>query len=189
MHKWTKEDLDRFAVLYREHSLKDCSRIMGIPESVLKSATKNRKIHSGRTGQFKKGHVPFSKGQKMSPERYEKCKQNMFKKGNVPANYRPVGSERINVDGYIEIKTADPNIWELKHRVVYAQHFGELKKGDAIIMLNGDKTDLRPENLMKVTKSELARINQNKLHSEDTEISRSKALIGKLIAAKHRRSK
>ena len=113
----------------------------------------------------------------------------MFKKGNVPANYRPVGSERINVDGYIEIKTADPNIWEIKHRVVYAQHFGELKKGDTIIMLNGDKTDLRPENLMKVTRSELVRINANGLHSDNTEIGKTKALIGKLIAAKHRRSK
>ena len=28
----------------------------------------------------------------------------MFKKGNVPANHRPIGSERITVDGFVEIK-------------------------------------------------------------------------------------
>ena len=37
------------------------------------------------------------------------CERTWFKKGHIPANYRPVGSERVNADGYIEVKVADPN--------------------------------------------------------------------------------
>lgn len=55
---------------------------------------------------MKNGNIPFNKGKKgyMSAEQYEKCKQTMFKKGNIPANHRPIGSERVGKDGYILIK-------------------------------------------------------------------------------------
>ena len=48
-------------------------------------------------------------------------KKQHLKKGNRPHNYRPVGSERITVDGFIEIKVADPNKWDLKSRVIYQE--------------------------------------------------------------------
>ncbi len=38
----------------------------------------------------------------------------MFAKGNVPPNHRPVGSERISKDGYIEVKVAEPKQVEIK---------------------------------------------------------------------------
>ena len=41
----------------------------------------------------------------MTPEAIERTKATRFKKGDKPGNHRKVGSERITVDGYIEIKT------------------------------------------------------------------------------------
>lgn len=47
---------------------------------------------------------------------YEKARKTMFRKGNIPANHKPIGYERINADGYIEVKVAEPNKFRLKHR-------------------------------------------------------------------------
>ena len=42
---------------------------------------------------------------------------------------------------------------------------------------------------MKLTRAELARLNQTHLHSFDTELGRSKALIAKILSAKGKRNK
>ena len=62
-------------------------------------------------GRFEKGHVPANKGKKMPAAVYEKSKHTMFRKGHQPNNHREVGSERINVEGYAEIKVAEPRPW------------------------------------------------------------------------------
>ena len=49
---------------------------------------------------FKKGQVPWNKGIKNSTGYSE----SRWKKGNIPHTARPVGYERINKDGRIEIK-------------------------------------------------------------------------------------
>ena len=70
-------------------------------------------------GRFEKGQQSHNKGKKVSPEQYEKMKATMFKKGDKPANIKPVGSEREDIDGYIKIKIAEPNKWQHKHRVIW----------------------------------------------------------------------
>ena len=63
----------------------------------------------------------------------------MFKAGNIPNNYRPIGSERIDCDGYVMVKVADPNSWRLKQRVLYEQYHGvKLEKSDVVLFLDGD---------------------------------------------------
>ena len=75
-------------------------------------------LNSGLTGRFENWHVPFNKGWKgwVAPG----TERTRFQKGNRPTDWRPVGSERIDSkDGYVFVKIAEPNVWALKHRVVY----------------------------------------------------------------------
>ena len=138
-------------------------------------------LNTGRNGQFPKGNVPMNKGKKMSPEVYEKCKGTMFKKGQTPVNRRAVGSERVTVDGYVEIKVAEPNKWKLKHRVVWEQHNGPLPRYDAIVFLDGNSLNTDISNLKHVTRKELLLMNQNHLFSDDADITNVGVNLVKLI--------
>lgn len=142
----------------------------------------NYHISSGtHGGRFQKGCIPHNKGKKMPPEIYERVKHSMFHKGHTPVNHRPVGSERINVDGYTEIKVADPNKWRLKQRVIYEQYYGvELTKDDVIIFLDGNKQNLDIDNLFRLSRAALVRYNQDGFYSNDPEQSRAAASLALL---------
>lgn len=127
--------------------------------SQIKSFKGNNKVQSGMDTRFKKGTVPPNKGKKMSAEQYAKSSRTMFKKGGIPQNYRPVGSERVNVDGYIEIKVADPSKWELKHRFVWEESNGKIPAGMNLIFKDNNPLNVKLDNLMLVTRAENMIIN------------------------------
>jgi hypothetical protein len=52
----------------------------------------------------------------------------------------------------ITLKIADPNVWELKHRHVYAAHFGPIPEGCNIQFINGNRQDCRIENLYLISR-------------------------------------
>ena len=162
---------------------------IALKKSQIKNFKTRYKAKSRTTGgQFKKGSIPYNKGKKMPPEIYEKVKGTMFKKHHIPHNHREVGSERISKDGYIEVKTKEPNKWELKHRIVYRQFYKQdIKKGEVVIMLDGDKLNLSPENLQKITRAELVRYNQDGLHGSNAELNRVALSIARLKTAKSKR--
>lgn len=133
---------------------------------------------------FKKGSIPHNKGKKMSPEIYEKVKETMFKKGNSPVNHREVGSERINVDGYIEIKVAEPNRWRFKHRIIWEQVYGEIPKGYNVQFKNHNPQDCRIENLYLICRADqLAKENSYwaKYPKEIQELIHLKGLVNRAI--------
>lgn len=136
-------------------------------------------------GCFKKGQTSFNKGKKwneyMSEEGQANSRKTTFKKGNTPVNHREVGSERINVDGYIEIKVAEPNKWDLKHRVIYRQHYGEIPQGYNIIFLDGNKRNLNINNLKAVSKAEDLIMNNNGLFTTDREITNTGSILASVI--------
>lgn len=157
-----------------------------LSRSQLKNFKVNHGIRSGTTGgQFIKGQQAHNKGKKMPPELYKKCAPTMFKKGQRPINHREVGSERINVDGYTEIKVAEPNKWRLKQRVVYEQYYEEmLSSNDVIIFLDGNKQNFDIENLFKLSRSALARYNQDHMYNFNPEITLAAAQIATIKALK-----
>lgn len=128
-------------------------------------------------GQFKKGHNTWNKGTKG----LMKANKTSFKKGNVPQNYRPVGSERINKDGYIEVKVSDPNKWETKNKIVYKKYFGDIPKGYKVIYADGNKFNNEPDNLILVSSSELLIANRNHLIYNNKDLTESGILISKVI--------
>ena len=146
---------------------------------------RNNKLNSGLTGQFKKGNVPHNKDKKqveyMSQEAIEKTKETRFKIGNKPKNYRPVGSERITKDGYIEVKVADPNKWETKNKIIYKQYFGDIPEGHKIIYADGNKLNNDINNLILVSDNEELIMNRYRLRTENIELTKTGYLIAKVI--------
>ena len=82
--------------------------------------------------QFKPGHIPLNKGQKMSKDLYDIVKRTMFKKGNKPMNTQPIGTihQRKDTGGkmYLYIKLADSK-WQLLNRYTWEMHNGPIPKG------------------------------------------------------------
>lgn len=142
----------------------------------LQGVANRRGIKTGRTGKYEKGNVPFNKGKKGGFGGVE----TQFKKGQRPKNFKEIGSERINIYGYTEIKTQNPNIWRLKHIVIWERKYGPIPKGHCLIFLDQNKQNLSLDNLSLVTRSELARMNQNKLFSSNPEMTKIGLNIAKI---------
>ena len=157
-----------------------------ITSRTIKSYKANNKLNSGLTGKFRKGQTPHNKGKKMPKEVYEKVKHTMFAKGNVPPNHRPVGSERISKDGYIEVKVAEPNKWRLKQRVVYEEAKGKIPESCPIIFLDGNKRNFDIDNLRCITRSELLYLNCNGLNNSN-EITETGILMARLDRTKNKK--
>lgn len=153
----------------------------------IKAYKGNHGLSSGLTGRFKKGHIPANKGKKgICASGSEK---GWFRKGHVPANHKPVGSERIDVDGYVLVKTAEPNEWKLKHRLVWQEHNGEIPEGKIVTFLDGDKQNTHRGNLVLITNEENLEMNRSGLRGRDPELTRTGSLVARLTACKNQRKK
>ena len=91
-----------------------------------------------------------------------------FKKGHVPANRKPLGTERIDVkDGFIQIKIAEkdpytglPTRYKNKHVWLWEQQHGPVPPGMVVAFTDGNKQNCKLSNLMLITRAELLRLNQ-----------------------------
>ncbi|MPW43334.1 HNH endonuclease signature motif containing protein [Acinetobacter guerrae] len=170
--------------LERKELTANVNRIFGTEFTVdaIKALCKRRKWNTGRTGHFTKDHKPWNTGTKGV------CKPNSgnFKKGQITWNKKPVGYERIcSKDGYVLIKVAEPNVFKLKHRVVWEEANGDVPEGYIVAFKNMDRTDCRLENLILMSKSEMARYNQSfKLLAND-QSNESCLLMAKVKAKIH----
>jgi len=151
------------------------------------SNTKNRYgLKSGITGgQFEKSHEPWNKGLKGI------CtggKETQFKKGQRPLNYRPVGSERIT-DDYVMVKVADPRTWKMKHVVVWEKENGPVPKGYTVIFGDKNRRNFELNNLILVSREQLARLNQNHLIADDAELTKTGLIIADIYSKIGKRKK
>lgn len=189
MHKFSDEQIEfireiapgRYAAEITEMVNKQFN--LDLKVSQIESCKKNHNIMSGIDSRFKKGMIPYNKGKKgsMSPEQYEKCKATMFKKGNIPQNHRPIGSERIDRDGYTYIKVAEPNKWKLKHRLLWEEHNGPIPHKHRLIFADGNRQNICLENLILVSYAESLIMSQRELFSENAEFTKTGVNIAKVL--------
>lgn len=189
MHKFSDEQIEfireiapgRYAAEITEMVNKRFN--LDLKVSQIESCKKNHNIMSGIDSRFKKGMIPYNKGKKgsMSPEQYEKCKATMFKKGNIPQNHRPIGSERIDRDGYTYIKVAEPNKWKLKHRLLWEEHNGPIPHKHRLIFADGNRQNICLENLILVSYAESLIMSQRELFSENAEFTKTGVNIAKVL--------
>lgn len=177
---------------YRHHSQKDLLALVNdrfginLEAKQLRAFVRNHGILSGRTGHFPKGAEPWNKGKTgyMGPNR------TSFKKGNRPHNTRYLGHERISKDGYIEVSVAERNPhtgfhrrYRLKHVYLWEQHNGPVPEGHAVVFKNGDRSDIRLENLMLLSRAELLTANLHGYKDAPAEIKPSILALSKMDLA------
>ncbi|MNO68954.1 hypothetical protein D3C76_598000 [compost metagenome] len=147
--------------------------------SQMRTFIKNNGLKSGIDTRIKPGNIPLNKGKK---KLWTGGEETQFKKGHKPHNYVPVGSERVNGDDYVDIKVADPNKWRGKHLIVWEQHQNRpVPKGHAVIFGDGSRRNFDPDNLILVTRGQLAIMNNRRLIQNDAELTRSGVILADII--------
>lgn len=197
-HKYTEEEYQFLIDNVKGITLKELTQRFNkrFNTNISENAIANQKaklgIRSGiMGGQFPKGLVPWNKGKKgsMSPEQYEKCKATMFKKGQVPQNHKPVGSERIDRDGYVHVKVAEPNKWRPKHRVLWEKVNGPIPKKYRLIFADGNRQNITLDNLILVSYAQSFIMNQKNLFKNDKELTKAGVTVAKVLDKVNKRKK
>lgn len=140
----------------------------------------------GARFRFQKGHVPANKGLRRPGWAPGDMSRTQFVKGvrrGVAIKlYKSIGSERISKDGYLQRKVNDDlplqRRWRGVHLILWEAAHGPLPKGHAITFRNGDKTDIRLDNLECITRRAL--MARNSVHNLPQPLAHTVQLLGAL---------
>ena len=160
----------------------------------LRAFCKRNRVLTGRTGLFEHGSVSHNKGRKgwSAPG----SEATRFKPGDAPVNRVPIGTYRMttpivkrngakeySTPPYWRLKVAEGS-WEFVHRLEWQAHHGPIKKGQVIIMVDGDSLNPEINNLECVTRGDLAVLNRHSdFSSAPVKLRRTIILITKLKQA------
>lgn len=134
-----------------------------------------------RTRFVKGGHswnagISFTAGGRSAETRFKKGNRS----GRANELHKPIGSERISKDGYLERKINEDmpfqRRWRAVHLILCEEKNGPLPKGHAIVFRDGDKTNLDDDNFELVTRADLMR--RNSVHNRGPEIARIHQIKG-----------
>ena len=200
--RWTKRDLKLLHELYPNTLTSVIADKLGRSErsvyykanklGLRKSIEYMREFVAGRFDpevgakyRFKPGNEPHNKGLAgynpggRNPE-------TRYKPGNMSGmalkQYKPIGTERMTKDGYLERKINDgDNLhqrWRAVHNIEWERHNGPIPAGHIVVFRNGDKLDTRIENLELISRAENMR--RNSIHNYPPELRQAIRLNKKL---------
>lgn len=203
---WTDEQLRLLRELYPDNRTEDIAPRIGRSAKSIYSKAKQLGIKksaaflaSGLAGRldgvrggatrFKKGQVPANKGLRRPGWAPGNMAATQFKKGrpaNEARNYVPIGSLRINKDGYLERKiTDDPTIyparrWIAIHRQVWIEANGPVPDRHMVVFKKGMRTNVLEEiTLDRVECISLAEnMRRNTFHNYGAEVAKLVQLRG-----------
>jgi len=208
---WNDERREWFCAFVPGHSEAEISaeheRVFGEPltSGQIGSAKTVFGVKSGTVGgRFEPGHETWNKGRTwdelgIPEESRRRSAATQFKKGEVhdrPDGWiKPIGFERVNRDGYIEVKVRDsisdgpqPRVpgkyncnYRFKHHVVWEQAHGEpVPDGCNVVFADGDKRNFDPDNLVAIPRSVWSTIMRNGMEYYDAESLAACANLAKL---------
>lgn len=192
MKKYSQDFLDQILADYPHMSTREVALKYGLTESKVHGIACSRKIKKdpeymkqmlartnenlfkyGKAHRYKKGDITWNKGKYMRVS-----VATEFKKGHKPHNYKPVGSERITVDGYLERKVADPKKWKAVHHIVWEEVNGPIPPRHKLVFKDNNKMNISIDNLLLLTYEEA--MARNTIHRYPTEIVQAIKTISKL---------
>lgn len=117
---------------------------------------------TGITNRFEKGHTPWNIGMK-GFQAGGRAKQTQFKPGSKPHTWKPLGSERISRDGYLQRKVTDtgypPKDWVGVHILLWIEAHGPVPQGHNVTFRDGNKQHLQLDNLELLSRAEMMKRN------------------------------
>lgn len=166
---WTPEQLDALRRLYPDYPCNVVAKVLkrpigsvyqkaaalGIEKSeAFKASDLSGRIQRGKQdpamieSRFKPGSTPWNKGTHFTAG--GRSAETRFKRGELMGaarhNYVPVGSLRVNADGYLERKLTDDLLlyparrWVAVHRIVWEAANGPVPAGHIVVFKRGMKT-------------------------------------------------
>lgn len=191
-HKYTPEQLlflETNKAMPRKELTNEFNALYGtnIDKNAINSLCKRKGWLTGRTGYYVPGSESWNKGTKGLTSR----NKTTFKKGNVPANVKPIGHERIcSKDGFILIKVAEPNPYtdaktryRLKHHVIWEKDNGPIPSGNVVRFKDNNLLNCTIDNLEMVTKAEHLQMNKLGYANLPLEIKPTAKACAQLTAA------
>lgn len=209
---WTDAADALLRSLYAEHSAAEIAFMMGRSERAIYAransiglakspawiAERQARImasldHAGRQHQFKPGTEPWNKGKRFNAG--GRSIDTQFKpgvlQGRALALWHPVGSLRIDADGYLQRKINDDlpmhKRWRAEHLVIWEAAHGPLPAGHAVVFKDGNKQHVTLDNLELVSRAELMR--RNTCHRYGKEIAAAVQLKGAITRQINRRNR
>lgn len=171
---FTPEQIEFLRVQYQRQALPELTRhfneAFGTRRTAMsiRAALHNRRFPSGRTGRFEKGGSSWNKGTHFKAG--GRSAETRFEKGHKPQTWVPIGSEAYSKDGYLKRKVRDDapagmsrKNWKFVHVILWEEHHGPVPDQHAVIFRNGDRADIRIENLALVSRQELLYLNRKGL--------------------------
>ena len=177
-HIWTARQVDLLRQLYPSTASATIAERMGIKTTQVyhkahklglkKSAefyaTRDAGRLDGVRGQqtrFKPGHQTWNKGMNFTAG--GRSKETQFQPGTRPHTWRPIGTERVSADGYLERKITDTGCTRRDyvpvHRIVWREAGRDIPPRHALVFRDGNKRNFDLDNLELVTRQELMRRN------------------------------
>ena len=168
----------------------------------LHALRKRKGWRTGRTGQFALGQEPMNKGVPCPPGqggRHPNAAATQFRKGErrgvAVRLYKPIGTERLSKEGYLERKIHDgmplQSRWRAVHLVRWEEINGPIPAGHALKCLDGDRLNTDPRNWDCIPRAVLARLNggrHRKTLAYDDAHPEVKPVVMAMAKLKHRAS-
>lgn len=147
-------------------------------EAYLRSEEAGRFVPGSGVGshhRFTAGHKTWNagmKGWKAGGRSVETQFQAGVRQGVAVKLYKAIGTERISKDGYLERKINDDmplrKRWRAVHLLLWESHNGPIPAGHKVVFRNGDKRDIRIDNLEMISNAECMR--RNTIHRMPKEL-------------------
>lgn len=169
---------ERFGIQLRDSQIQNIKFKIGVKSGVNPSL-------------FLKGRPSVNRGKKwseyMSEEGLKAARKTLYSKGHVPHNALPIGTERVNQDGYIivriepEVHLTKNDQWRFKHHLAWEKANGKkVPKGCNIVFADGDNRNFDPENLVCVSRADWSQLGKRGLKYTNRETLENAIAIARL---------
>ena len=215
--QWTKEEYWKYQTRYPQGvyefvrdnswgvSSKDMAEMVNnkfgtsFTATMMKQFRQRHGIKSGVTGWYQKGHAPGTKGKtieeicKHDPEKLAKVRATQFKKGDRPLNEKPIGTIVTNSEGYKlrkkQMEGSQWERWEFLHRAVWEEHNGPVPEGMIVTFKDGNRQNCSIDNLMLVSRGEMAVMTKRGLRFEDPDLTEAAVNTVRLMIEANKRKR